>query len=393
MQDLENLNKQKITVVHSNYIWQAQTQTWLYHQIRNLPDEIESHIVCEKTENLDQFWLPNIHSLDQASQWRRFIDKRLRRFGIWTHLRLLVEVAKRHHAKIIHSHFGNMAWMNLKAVKQLKIKHVVTFYGCDVNFLPQQDSRWRTRYQELFAQTDLFLCEGSHMAQCLINMGCPADKIKVHHLGVKIEQISFQPRVWHQDEPLKVLITGTFTEKKGIPYALEALGKLQSQIPLEITIIGDARDTERMQIEKAKILNTINKYNLQSKVKMLGYQTHQVFFEQAYQHHIFISPSVTAKDGDTEGGAPVAIIELAATGMPILSTTHCDISEVIIDGVTGLLTKERNVDGLVKNLQKLVDYPQMWEQMTRAGREHVEKEYNALIQGQNLAKIYQSLLS
>ncbi len=52
------------------------------------------------------------------------------------------------------------------------------------------------------------------------------------------------------------------------------------------------------------------------------------------RHHLFLSPSVTAPDGDSEGGAPVSIIEAAATGMPVVSTTHCDIPQAVDDGVT-----------------------------------------------------------
>ncbi len=69
----------------------------------------------------------------------------------------------------------------------------------------------------------------------------------------------------------------------------------------------------------------------------MGYQPHSTLFAEAYRHHIFLSPSVTASTGDTEGGAPVSLIEMAATGMLIVSTTHCDIPEVIKHGVTGLL--------------------------------------------------------
>ena len=382
------LDKTKIKVIHSNPIWLQQTQTWIYNQVRYLPDEIENHIVCGKTENLEQFSLPNIHSLDKAPKWRYFGDKCLRKLRLRRHLGLLVEVAKQEKANVLHSHFGNIGWINLEAAKQAKLKHVVTFYGGDVNYLPRNYPIWRKRYKKLFAKVDLVLCEGSHMAQCVVNLGCPPDKVKVHHLGVSIDGIEFKPRVWTPGTPLRVLIAATFGEKKGIPYALEALGQLQYHVPLEITIIGDARSIPRSQAEKQKILATIEKHNLHSKVRLLGYQPHSVLFEEAYQHHIFLSPSITASSGDTEGGAPVSIIEMAATGMPIVSTNHCDIPEVILDGVTGLLAEERDVAGLVAHLQYLVKYPEKWLDMVKAGRKHLEAEYDVRIQSARLAAIY-----
>ena len=101
----------------------------------------------------------------------------------------------------------------------------------------------------------------------------------------------------------------------------------------------------------------IEKYNLRSKVRLLGYQPFSVMLEEAYGHHIFLSPSVTASDGDTEGGAPVGIIEMTASGMPVISTTHCDIPEVIQNGVTGLLAEERDVEGLIDNVRAVYSRP------------------------------------
>lgn len=388
----ETLDNAKIIIIHTYPVWLPQTQTWMYNQVFYLPEDLENHIVCERTENLEQFWLPNIHSLEQAPKWRYFWDKGLRKLRIRRHLGFLVEVAKRKRVNIVHSHFGNIGWINLEAVKQAGLKHLVTFYGLDVNFLPQSDPRWRKRYQKLFTQVDLILCEGSYMAQCIVNLGCPSEKVKVHHLGISIDKIAFKPRAWNRVEPLRILMAASFTEKKGIPYALEALGQLQHQVSLEITLIGDARNSPREQEEKRKILATIEKYNLQSKVRLLGYQPYSIFFEEAYRHHIFLSPSVSASDGDTEGGAPVSLIEMAATGMPIVSTTHCDIPEVIINGVTGLLAEERDVDGLVKHLQQLVTYPEQWQGMLEKGRKHVEAEYDAQRQGSRLATIYLNIV-
>ena len=171
------------------------------------------------------------------------------------------------------------------------------------------------------------------------------------------------------------------------------MGKLNNEIDLTITIIGDASPgSTRGQMEKEKILATVNKYNLESKVRLLGYQPHKIMMQEAYNNHVFLSPSVTASDGDTEGGAPVSIIELAASGMPVVSTNHCDIPEIIDDGRTGLLTNERDVDGLVGKLKWLINNPGKWRQITDDARHHIDKEFNAQIQGQRLLKIYQDVL-
>lgn len=390
--DVSLSDKKKLTVVHSVSRWLSLTETWLYNQVTFLPPSVENHVVCAETENLDRFPVQNIYSLTEAPLWRRFWDKGLRKIGVRRHLGLLVAQAKRNKAQVLHSHFGNVGWINIGAAREAGLKHAVTFYGVDVGHLPKRDPRWHERYHELFKKADLILCEGPHMAGSIMELGCPEDKVLVHHLGVNVSEILFKPRVWDGDGPLRVLIAASFREKKGIPFALEALAKLHREIPLEITIIGDANHTESSQLEKQKILATIDRYNLLPITHMLGYQPYSRLLEETYKHHIFVSPSVNASDGDTEGGVPVTIIEMAATGIPVVSTTHCDIPEVVHHGHTGLLAEERDVKGLVCHLEWLVENPDKWKSMVEAGRSHIEAEYDTRTQGQKLASIYENLL-
>ena len=393
MIDSSQNNFEEIKVVHSVFSWLPLTEVWLYNQVFFLPPEVESHIVCEKTENLDQFALPNIHALYDASKLRYYWDKGLRKLKLRRHLGYLVKQIKRYRIQILHSHFGNMGWININAARSANVKHVVTFYGLDVNRLPTIDPRWHDRYRRLFDHVDRVLCEGPFMAKCIVKMGCPEDKVQVHHLGVRVNEIAYEPRTWCRGEPLRVLIAASFREKKGVPYALEALGRLKKEIPLQITIIGDATFEPRSQHEKGKILETVKRHSLEDCISFLGYQPHNILFKEAYKHHVFLSPSVTASDGDTEGGAPVAIIEMMATGMLVVSTRHCDIPEIVKDGETGLLADERDVEGLADKLMWLLNNTKRWSELSMAGRKHVEKEYDARIQGIKLAAIYRDVLS
>jgi colanic acid/amylovoran biosynthesis glycosyltransferase len=379
-------------VIHSFPVWLPQTQIWMYNQIRYLPDDIEPHIVCEVTQNLDQFGLPNIHSLSKASPWKLYWDKGLRKLKIRRYLGFVVVQARRKKAQILHSHFGNVGWANIGAARRVGLKHVVTFYGLDVNHLPVKIPLWRQRYRQLFAHVDCILCEGSFMARSVVNLGCPEHKVRVHHLGVDLRKIEFKPRRWTAGQSFRVLLAASFREKKGIPCALEALGRLRPEVPLEITLIGEADETERSQLEKKKIKRTIARCGLRTNIRILGYQSHSALMAQAYNHHIFLSPSVTSSDGDTEGGAPVSIIEMAASGMPVVSTFHCDIPEVIESGKSGLLAEERNVDGLVQHLRWLIRHHGQWTSMLEAARRRMENEYDAQVQGEKLAAIYREIV-
>ena len=137
--------------------------------------------------------------------------------------------------------------------------------------------------------------------------------------------------------------------------------------------MGDAGEDKRDKVEKEKILGVLRKYDLHESVTCLGFQPHNVFREQLMSHDLFLSPSVLACDGDSEGGSPVSITEAQATGMPVLSTFHADIPEVVLDGKSGLLSPERDIEALTANLEFLVTHPEKWEEMGRQGRSHIER--------------------
>jgi colanic acid/amylovoran biosynthesis glycosyltransferase len=378
-----------LNVAHLSRIWLPQTQTWMFNQIKYLPEDIECYIMCEQTENLDQFNLPRIMVFRKETGVLRYYWERiLRRLRIYQTVPFYSNAINRKGIKVLHSHFGHSGWLNLQTARKASIKHVTTFYGADVNLKLMQHQVWMHRYNELFKVGNLFLCEGSHMAMCVEKLGCPSYKIKVHHLGVEVEKIAYKPRVLHDDEPLRVLIAASFTEKKGIPYGIEALGKISKNMPIELTLIGDAMHGA---VEKEKIFKALEASNLINKTRLLGYLPYSKVFEEAYKHHLFLSPSVTAQNGDTEGGAPVSIIEMIATGMPVVSTTHCDIPSVINYGEDGWLAKERDVEGIVRILQKWIDEKDRWPILLSRVRKHIEIEYNSISQGRRLGRIYREL--
>ncbi len=381
----------KLTILHSLDVWLPLTETWLYNQICYLPSNIVSHAVCERQENLECYPFDKLHTINQEIGIRLKWEHYLRKLRLRTYSGFKLRIAKNIGAQILHSHFGDTAWQDIGIARRANLKHVATFYGHDVNRLPQSDPRWHTRYAELFTSVDRILCEGPFMASSIMRLGCPEDKIQVHHLGVAVDKIPYCPRMRSAGEPLRILIAGTFREKKGIPDALRAIGELNRDIAVEATVIGEATNEPRSLIEKSSIRKIIEDYKLSKQVHFLGFQPHAVLFAEAYKHHIFLSPSVTAEDGDTEGGAPVAIIEMSATGMPVVATTHCDIPNVILDGVSGLLAKEHDVPALTQHLRWLADHSNHWDSIGKAGRRHIETEFNATTQALRLAETYSKL--
>lgn len=382
-----------ITVLHSHPTWLQPTQNWMYHLVKSLPDDIDSRVSCIRTKNLDQFPVETIYCSENESPFRARMNAITGRLRIPVRFDFLARHITRSRADIVHSHFGNVGAVDSATVARSGAKHVVTFYGFDVGRLPRIQPSILNSYRHMFDRVSTVLCEGSHMGRDVEKLGCPAEKIVVQHLGVDLKRFQFRPRFWSPGTPLKVLIAASFREKKGIPFALEGLANLSGKIPLEITVIGDAARQGPTQVEKMKIMKVVEDRGIQSLVHWLGYQSHEKMLETAYEHHLFVSTSVTASDGDSEGGAPVSIIEMAATGMPVVSSLHCDIPEVILNGQTGWLAEERNVESITRQLELATSQSANWPSICRAGRDHLEKHYDLFQQGTKLADIYQRLVT
>jgi colanic acid/amylovoran biosynthesis glycosyltransferase len=380
-----------MSVVHSVPIWLPLTEVWLKTQIVSLPSRIVSHVVSDRTINLDRFPIPNLHALDQGNRPNFVVQKAIRRIGLRRDLPGVFSTIREVGADLLHSHFGPTGAGNALGARDRGIRHVITFYGFDVGTLPRKP-RWRKRYATTFAAADLVLAEGPAMRERLIGLGCPPEKVIVHRLGVRVADLSCLPRTLSSGEPLRVLVAAAFREKKGIPDAIAAVAALASHYDVRLTIIGDAIADPMSIAEKERILAAIERTGMRDLTTMRGFLTHDQMIEEAHQHHVFMSPSIEASDGDVEGGAPIAMIELAATGMPVVSTNHCDIPQVVVHRETGWLASERDVPGLTAGLEWLLENVGNWPTIAAAARARAETMFDATTQGEELATIYTGLI-
>jgi colanic acid/amylovoran biosynthesis glycosyltransferase len=90
---------------------------------------------------------------------------------------------------------------------------------------------------------------------------------------------------------------------------------------------------------------------------------------------MFIQHSVTTVDGVMEG-TPVAILEAAAAGLPIVSTRHAGIPQAVLDGETGFLVEERDICGMTEYILRLLGDMQLANQFGNRGREHIRRNFS-----------------
>lgn len=209
----------------------------------------------------------------------------------------------------------------------------------------------------------------------------------MHPLGVRLSELPFRPRPPAGGERLRLLVAGRFVEKKGIEWALKAAGKLATERPVSVTIVGRSAGDN---VTEEHIDQLCRQLSAAAEVRRLGLLPISQLRELAWDHHLFFAASVAATSGDQEGGAPVTAIEMQALGLGVVATSHCDLPHVLRQGVA--LSPERDVDDLVRQLKDWSDHPNLWMERVSRGRVHVEESLDSRIQASALAELYRAIV-
>lgn len=286
---------------------------------------------------------------------------------------------------IVHCHFGPGGKIGaaLKEVGAIKGKLITTFHGYDITSYVK--SNGSDVYRSLFKYGDLCLPISERWKNELVRMGCKGEKVVVHRMGIDLTHFGFRPRTKKERGKVQILSIARFIEKKGLEYGIRAVANVVQQYPeIEYKIVGDGP-------LKSNLSDLIQKLNVEKYVELVGWKPHEEIAEMIDNAHIFLAPSVTAIDGDQEG-IPVVIMEALARGVPVLSTIHAGIPELVQDGKSGFLVPERHIEKLAERLEWLARHPEVWEKMGREGRTWVEKHYDVNKLNDQLVNVYERLL-
>jgi len=202
----------------------------------------------------------------------------------------------------------------------------------------------------------------------IINAGCPASKIRIVPLPIDLEKFQFQARAVPKDGPIRLLSVARLVEKKGIEYAIDAVAGIAYEYDVEYLVAGDGplRDDLEQHADQRDVSEIVD---------FRGWVDSDEVTRLMARSHVLLMPSVTARSGDREG-TPTVLLEGQAVGLPIVSTRHAGIPEIVADGEAGYLVPERDVDELRAALRRLLDRPDDWPEMGRSGRAYVQRTHS-----------------
>ena len=357
-------------VAHVMECYLGLTETFI-HEYLSAFHRVRPVVIARSLANLDAFVLPSGASLHVSPPRRgtpawavSAIKRRLR--GGNPHLE---GILAREGVQLIHAHFGPTACALFDVRRSMRLPLVTSFYGYDASLTPVVE-QFRDRYRRLFDLGDVFLVEGPSMRKKLEALGCPSSKLRIQRIAIDPMRYRFRAREDPGTGPLTLLQCGRMVPKKGYATALRALADVRRHDKrLRFRIIGDGP-------ERADLTELIRRLGLQETVRLLGACPRRVFLDELDRAHIYLQPSMMAPDGDSEGGAPTALLEAQASGLPVLATRHDDIPEIVREGQSALLSDPGDVGGLAANMTLLAAQPSRWASMGRAGRAHVEARHD-----------------
>lgn len=288
-------------------------------------------------------------------------------------------------ADVFIAHFGpaGVTAAKLRELGVIRGKIATVFHGIDISSR-EVLNRYTPEYQQLFQRGDVMLPISDLWAQRLQNMGCPAEKISVSRMGVNMERFALRP-VKEPGETLHIISVARLTEKKGLHVAIEACRQLKERgVSFRYRILGIGPWERRLK-------TLIEQYQLDDVVEMPGFKPSHEVKALLDEADVFLLPSVTGADGDMEG-IPVALMEAMAVGIPVVSTMHSGIPELIEANESGWLVPENDATALADRLSALSHHDhQLLEPVVSKARVKVETEFNQQVINQQLANLLQTL--
>jgi glycosyltransferase involved in cell wall biosynthesis len=278
--------------------------------------------------------------------------------------RSIYRYLSKNNINVVLAEYGQTGASVFTVCKELDIPLVVHFFGQDAyskNILEKNQKK----YKKMIQYAQVIISVSRDMTNKLIELECPEGKIIFSPCGPKKDYYelssNFKEKIF--------LAVGRFVEKKAPYLSLDAFRRVLIEHPDAILyMVGDGP-----LLEVCK--NLVKSWDIEKSVHFPGALSQQEYMEIIVKSLAFIQHSIVANNGDSEG-TPVAILEAGAAGLPVISTKHTGIKDVVLDGETGYLVDELDTEAMSERMIKLASAPKLAERLGAMARRRIREHYN-----------------
>ena len=376
------------------------SMTFIYRQLSGVKQEWNTHVLCSRIfENCDifphdkLFFSPHPKLISKYYRIKEILFNRPSFNYINISPSLMAykrnqyeNFIRKNDCRLIHAHFGPSGIEVLPIARELNLPLLVSFHGFDASSLLQHRD-YLNNLEKLFKYAHI-ITPSEKMITILHKHGLNSKKEYVVHYGIPLDVFSFQKRKLISqklidNEEITFLQVSNFVEKKGHKYTVQAFNNFIKEYPnSRLILAGDGP-------LKNSIIDLANELGILEKVEFPGLVYQDKVKELMVSADVFVHHSITSKRGETEG-IPNAIMEAMATGLPVISTIHAAIPELIDDGVNGYLVPEKDIGAYELAMKKIL---KIGENFGKNGRRKIEREFNSEIENGKLISIYKNLLN
>ena len=204
--------------------------------------------------------------------------------------------------------------------------------------------------------------------------------IKLLHCGVDTNLFTPVAKPHLDSLCLKLVFVGRLIEQKGLIYLLQALKLLPKNITVSLDIIGDG-DLLAIIEEQTSQRENIN---------LLGSKDNQWLSENLANYDALVAPFCQASSGAMDTG-PIVLKEAMAMAIPVITTDLMGCKEIVTQE-TGFIVQQKDSIALAQAIESLyVMSITQRQDMGKQARQHVQANFNASIQAQQLSQWIEEL--
>lgn len=353
----------------------AYSETFISQHILRLPFSIYHYFGKFIPDKLESDHRESI--LHSGSRFLYTLKKALGSRDLSHRQNIFYHSLKKEKIDVVLAEYGPVAMKILPVIRKLGLPMIVHFHGADLS--KDQVIKEQKGYRPLFDYASSFVVVSRAMEKKALELGFPPGKTFYNVYGPHDRFLDLQPTF----ETQHLLAIGRFTDKKAPYLTLLAFEGVLKKIPEAKLIFVGAGSLLPVCRDLAAALK------IGDHVDFLGIRSPEEISDLMLTCRAFVQHSVTAADGDMEG-TPLSILEAQAAGLPVISTRHAGIPDIVVHGQTGLLVEEKDVEGMTLQMLRVLENPEEARAMGAAGKQRIREHFTLDRHIDTLARIISS---